>query len=246
MKIGLFGDSFACKQMRTHKRYEGHPGFENVGKPWFEYLPYEITIFGASGSDLYYSYNLYLENRHKFDKTIFIATSPGRFSIKNLKDEYLHYNHHVIAEKHKTRTGGFEADFLESVIRYFKHILDYDKEKTICELIKKDIKQDKNCFLVEGFGPNGLVNLFQMENKIWNITFKDNHNPEVKDFRYCHMTEPNNIIFAKQIQECLENNKQFVFDLTRFVKPSMEEKNRYIFNTEDLEVWLGDIDGRRI
>ena len=75
MNIGLFGDSFACKKMRTHKRYEGHPGFANIGKPWFEYLPHEITSFGESGSDLYYSYNLYLENRHKFDKNIFIFTN---------------------------------------------------------------------------------------------------------------------------------------------------------------------------
>ena len=246
MNIGLFGDSFACKKMRTHKRYEGHPGFANIGKPWFEYLPHEITSFGESGSDLYYSYNLYLENRHKFDKNIFIATSPGRLSIKNLKEEYLHYNSHIIAQKHKTRTGGFEADFLDSVIRYFKHILDNDKEKLICNLIKKDIMQDKDCLFVEGFGPNGLITLFQMENKIWNISFKDNHNPKVRDFRYCHMTEQNNIIFADQIQDCIANNKQYIFDLEKFAKPSVEEKNRYIFNTEDLEVWLGDIDGRRL
>ena len=243
MKVGLFGDSFACKQMRTHKRYEGHTGFTNIGKPWFEYLPYEITTFGESGSDLYYSYNLYLKNKHKFDKTIFIATSPGRLSLKNLKGNYKHYNSHVIAQKHK---GRVKEDLLDTVIRYFEYILDYDKDETICELMKKDISEDKNCFLIEGFGSRGLVNLFHMENKTWNITFKDNHNSEFKDFRYCHMTEPNNIIFAKQIQKCLENNKQFVFDLTTFVKPSMEEKNRYILRTEDLEGWLGNKNGTRL
>ena len=60
------------------------------------------------------------------------------------------------------------------------------------------------------------------------------------------MTEQNNIIFADQIQDCIVNNKQYIFDLEKFAKPSVEEKNRYIFNTEDLEVWLGDIDGRRL
>lgn len=232
MKIGLFGDSFACKEMRTHKKYAGHSGFKNIGKPWFEYLPYDITSFGESGSDLYYSYNLYLKNRHKFDKNIFIATSPGRLSIKNLENQYLHYNSHVVSRKHKIKAGGVK----DSVIGYFTYIFDDDKEESICNLIKKDISQDKDCLLVEGFGPNGLVSLFYMENKIWNITFKDNHNPSLTDFRYCHMTEQNNIIFAKQIQDCIDNNNQYVFDLKKFAEPRMEEKNRYIFNTEDLNV----------
>lgn len=232
MKIGLFGDSFACKEMRTHKKYTGHPGFKNIGKPWFEYLPYNVTSFGESGSDLYYSYNLYLKHRHKFDKNIFIATSPGRLSIKDLENQYLHYNSHVVSRKHKTKSGGVK----DSVIGYFTYIFDDDKEENICNLIKKDISQDKNCLLIEGFGSNGLVSIFYMENKIWNITFKDNHNPLLTDFRYCHMTEQNNIILAKQIQYCIDNNNQFEFDLKKFTEPRMEEKNRYIYNTEDLNV----------
>ena len=77
-----------------------------------------------------------------------------------------------------------------------------------------------------------------MENSAWNIQFKDNHSPGIKDFRYCHMTEQNNIILAKQIQDCIDNNNQYVFDLKKFAEPRMEEKNRYIFNTEDLNVYL--------
>ena len=50
------------------------------------------------------------------------------------------------------------------------------------------------------------------------------------------MTEQNNIILAKQIQYCIDNNNQFVFDLKKFTEPRMEEKNRYIYNTEDLNV----------
>jgi len=232
LKIGLFGDSFACKEMRTHKKYVRHSGFTNIGKPWFEYLPYDITSFGESGSDLYYSYNLYLKNRHKFDKNIFIATSLGRLSIKNLENQYLHYNS---SSCHNLKSK-INKHIEDSVIGYFTYIFDDDKEENICNLIKKDISQDKDCLLVEGFGPNGLVSLFHMENKIWNITFKDNYNPSLTDFRYCHMTEQNNIIFAKQIQDYIDNNNQYVFDLKKFAEPRIEEKNRYIFNTEDLNV----------
>jgi hypothetical protein len=245
MKIGIFGDSFACKNMRTHTRYEGHPGFENIGKPWFEYLPYDITSFGVTGSDIYYSYNLYLKNRHRFDKTIFISTSTNRLSVKDLDENYLHYNSHVIAEAHKNRTKGDEADFLESVIRYFKHILDTNKDEIIFNLITDDIKKDKNCLLINGFGDNGLVEIFQMENKAWDIKFKDNHDPGIKDFRYCHMTEENNQIFAKAVGSWLSNNTDYNLQVKDFVKPQAIDKNRYIFNTEDLEVWLGDKNDRK-
>ena len=245
MKIGIFGDSFACKMMRTHNRYKGHPGFDNIGKPWFELLPYDVTTYGVSGSDLFYSYNLYLKEKDKHDKTIFITTAPNRLSIKDPNNRFLHYNSHVIAEIHKGRSSGQNADFLESVIRYFKDILDVDKELILFNLMVNDIKKDKNCLIIKAFGEQGLKDVFMMENSAWNIQFKDNHSPGIKDFRYCHMTEQNNIIFSEQVKDCIDNSKEFVFDLTKFVKPSIEEKNRYIFNTEDLEVWLGDVNDRK-
>ena len=64
MRVGIFGDSFATKYMHTHKRYKGHLGFNKIGKPWFEYLNYDIETFGQSGSDVFYSYDLYLKNQH--------------------------------------------------------------------------------------------------------------------------------------------------------------------------------------
>ena len=93
MKIGLFGDSFACKQMRTHKRYEGHPGFTKIGKPWFEYLPYKIISFGASGSDLYYSYNLYLENySFAFKENTILKLTSWPFKSRSLPASSLNLN----------------------------------------------------------------------------------------------------------------------------------------------------------
>lgn len=244
MRVGIFGDSFATKYMHTHKRYKGHLGFNKIGKPWFEYLDYDIETFGQSGSDVFYSYDLYLKNKHRFDKTIFISTSTNRLSVKDLDENYLHYNSHVIAEIHKSRTKGNEADFLESVVRYFKHILDTSKDEIIFKLIIDDIKKDKNCLLINGFGDNGLIEIFQMENKAWNIKFKDNHDPEIKDFRYCHMTEENNQIFAKAVNSWLSNNIAYKLKIKDFVKPQVTDKNKYIFRTTVLESWLGDKNGR--
>lgn len=241
MRIGVFGDSFATRWMRTHKRYKGHPGFDKIGKPWFEYLPYDVIAFGESGSDIFYSYKLYLENRRNFDKTVFIATAPGRLSVKDRQKEYRHYNSNVIAEIHKTRSSGNEHDFLDSVIRYFKDIQDFDKEIVFWNLIKDDIKKDTNCLLIEGFGDNGLKDIFQMENSIWGVTFKDNHSPNIKDFRYCHMTQENNQILANKIEDCLSNNKQFVFDINDFYRPTLEDKNKYIHNTQEMEEWLNGV-----
>ena len=241
MRVGVFGDSFATRWMRTHERYKGHPGFDDIGKPWFEYLPYNVETFGESGSDIYYSYDLYLQNYKKFDKTVFIATAPGRLSVKDYKNEYRHYNSNVIAEIHKSRSSGKEAEFLDSVIGFFKYVQDFDREVTVWNLIKDDVKKDRNCLFIEGFGDNGLKDIFQMENSVWGVTFKDTHSPDIKDFRYCHMTKENNQILASKVENCLSNSQDLVLNINHFYTPTIKEKSKYIYSTQEMEEWLNAI-----
>ena len=70
MKIGIFGDSFAYWKL-------------NDTPTWTEILneQYEVTNYGAHGSNLYWSIGNFLQHKHKFDKIIFIATLPGRLLI---------------------------------------------------------------------------------------------------------------------------------------------------------------------
>ena len=74
MKIGVFGDSFANLKLR-----------ENPTPTWVDILneKYNVTNFGESGSNLYYSVNKFKEEQHRFDKIIIVVTVPGRLQLPN-------------------------------------------------------------------------------------------------------------------------------------------------------------------
>jgi len=69
MKIGIYGDSFAERMSENSWTVR----LESL-------LGADITNYGLSGSDLYWSYNLYRQNYLKYDLNIFVATGSCRTS----------------------------------------------------------------------------------------------------------------------------------------------------------------------
>jgi hypothetical protein len=239
LKLGIFGDSFASLFCRNHKRYATHPIMKNLGKPWPLLLNnYDVTNYAASGSDLYFSYKLYKENKHKHEKNIFVITAPYRLSVNNqITKEIVHLHHSSIANSIKDRSTGYEKELMDAVLKYYEYVIDYEKDLLFHNLMIEELKKE-NVLLIHGFGEKGLINVFDMESSVWGLTLNFQRGEKFKDFRYCHLTKENNEILAQIITDCLKNNKPFEFDLKKFYKPLKSEKDKYVIKTYIIEKWL--------
>lgn len=246
-KLGIFGDSFALSE----------PYLDCVGHRtiWADVLKekYDVENFGRSGSSLYYSYKLFIENHKKFDHIIFIATDPGRIQIP---ERSLHISHcdsdcdyqfvpsyeqakKILTEiKHIDRT----STSVQAAKEYMLHIQDYEYETYVQKLIIEDIiKERKDIIVIPAFewswhpGPFDW-NLSQIEikeNNYWNIDhhwFQTWKGKNYCDVRCCHMTQENNIIFGNMVLNWL-GGSPINFDLNIFVTPKREN---YIVKRDEL------------
>lgn len=241
--LGIFGDSFGSLYCRNHIRYKNHSIMNNLGKPWPLLIEdYTVDVYASAGSDLYWSYKLYQENKHKYDKNVFVVTAPYRLSVKNQKtNQYIHLHHSSIAESVKERSSGYEKDLMDAALKYYQYIIDYDKDLLFYNLLIKELEKE-NVLIVHGFGDYGLINVFDMESSVWGLKLNFQRGEKFKDFRYCHMTYENNLILAKEITHCLQNNCSFEFDLKKFYKPGKKERDKYVIETDVIEKWLKNND----
>jgi len=77
-KIAIYGDSFGNMRLEN---FQGDLRDRGLGWPeWLE-KKYQVTNFAQSGSSLFYSYKLFLENNKDFDYNIFLVTEPNRITI---------------------------------------------------------------------------------------------------------------------------------------------------------------------
>jgi len=78
MKIAVFGDSFGDDYNLWPDPYLG------VGPSWIDYLRnqnIEIDNYSCGGASLFYGYQRFISTYQKYDKVIFLVTSPGRISV---------------------------------------------------------------------------------------------------------------------------------------------------------------------
>jgi len=82
MKIAIYGDSFGNSMIDDLVERIDR---DTRGKAWVELLAdeYDVTNFAQTGSSLFYSYKLFLENNQKFDCNIFLVTDPNRITLPN-------------------------------------------------------------------------------------------------------------------------------------------------------------------
>jgi hypothetical protein len=228
MKIAIYGDSFGSEDLLFNQY---HPNIEQIGKPWVSYLreKYEIVNYCRPASDLYYSYKIFKENYSQFDKNIFLITSSGRFSFK-FDNAYIHSHSIFSAQgKYKIEKDSMKKKALQAVIDYFRYLQDSDKDREIDELILKEIKcLDSNALLIHCFGKNGLFNITKQEDIAWNSKLTYSALDPVLDVRYSHITKENNIILSKLVDECLIQNKEFIFDIKQFYTPTLQQKDLYL------------------
>jgi len=230
MNIGIFGDSFADNNKA------------NPTKNWIEVVAdhFNVTCFGRSGTSLYYSLKLLEENYSKFNKCVLIATWPGRTELSSralfslldnntrntirLELPSLSQCEYQI-EYYKKQNNNSAVKAFEAARDYFVYLHDDKKEQYIHNALVEYAKNKFSNLLIIKIS-DCLVDVFQMENKIWNIE-KKKHQFDYNDLRNCHMTEANNIIFGNKVVEMLQG-KEVTLRLKDFVKPVLEDKNFYI------------------
>lgn len=232
MKIGIFGDSFAAEHV-LFVEYKKYKFLDQFGKPWVTHFrennpEWQIENHSLSGSCLYYSYDKYLEHREKYDKIIFVFTDYLRISkiLKESTDDRLAWTApSANAARHKMENCyGEEKQFYKSAIDFFLNLQDTVKEERIFRLIYKDITQDDKVFSIIAFHQpldttNCLREIEQREDSAVNLSPNvwERWNQGIVDMRYNHISGPNNIILAKEIENQIkENKKSFVLNLEKY------------------------------
>lgn len=215
MKIGIYGDSFACPKSSRQPKI-------NTDMPWMSILEksgnHDITNFALSGTSLYWSYNIYKENHTKFDKNIFVATSPGRLYIPWNSDRQ-HWTPVSVTNKIHSILNE-NCSLFNEVSDYFLKIYNYKEHQTYKELMLKNISTDDNILIIDT-----VDKLSRLSAKEHTYLTTD---PDLIDNRWCHMSQEGNNFLAERIKIWLETNNFNIDDWEKSCPmPSIEKKSSY-------------------
>lgn len=253
--IAVFGDSFAARGYiestptedgfvkeiykvcnRKYDKDEVEILKSNWGqryKPWIDYLA--ADIYGKSGSDLYYSYNQFINNHEKYEKCIFVITSPYRVSA-NING-WVHCGSYedAIEKIHFTNDPKMKSYF-KGLADYFKNVyyLDLEKPKVINQAMLDSIKLLRPDTIFINSFPD-LKNVYELELNAWNITHNESQDyKKYFDLRLCHMTTDNNKIFAKFLLDNLDKSGMLDLSTIEWKIPNTEDRLNHLPNIEDL------------
>ena len=193
--LAIFGDSYARSDATDIQE-----------KSWHEFMDgYHITNFGDPGSCLWYSYDLFLQNHSKFDKIIFLVTSPNRITLTGPTVIYRNQNYKTAKIKIELTTGK-ELEQYKTVRDYYELIHDVRKDAVTHQLMVSDIKQIRldavvyPCFDNTWSHESPLYNITKFEDQYLGMTpemRRELYRKGLRDSRACHMIEENNKVVAK-------------------------------------------------
>jgi hypothetical protein len=204
MKIGIFGDSFGDDYNLWPTPYI------DVGPSWVDYLRsqnIEIDNYCSAGSCLFYSYQNFISNYQKYDKIIFLVTSPGRitvqmedkrnedwFSFSQVENELKHC--FDVARKIK----------LNAIRDYFIYVKNSTFDDVVHKLLIEDIsKKHNDILMLPCFGHSGisnqtpLIDLAAFEAKFWNMKELLPNSDTEYDARKCHLCDENNLMLGQEM-----------------------------------------------
>lgn len=231
MKVGIFGDSFAC----IPKKYSFNPT-----KSWPEIVLERYNTgsncHGKPSTDLLYSVNKFKSYQIHYDKIIFVVTNPGRlrapertYEAYNEDDqEYINSTinltsvEYCINELKNKRVGGELLGILEAARSYYIHLNDHHKNLYLHYLMLQDIKRIRSDVILipafvdslPGYSITPMSEISEFEFKYWDRRYLKHG----QDLRYCHMSADNNEIFAEHVFRWL-NGEPVNIDIKNFVHP---------------------------
>ena len=104
--LGIFGCSFAA---------DCFPSFPE--RSWVDFIRetnlYEVTNFAKVGTILWYSYDMFLKQHHKFDKIIVVTTTPHRLTVpeESSLSIYKHQHYNQICQRYEISVGVEKTQF---------------------------------------------------------------------------------------------------------------------------------------
>jgi hypothetical protein len=228
MKIGLFGDSYACLTLDNEEA-------------WFESKEildsYKIESYAKKGSDITWSYNLFLKNHSKYKKNIFIVTESTRHSfvvgphtlhVSNI-DTIDHISNQIKDLKIKNILQSLKTHYMYSLPL---EVYDFGLAGMVERI--KELRPDT--IIVYGFYNHSIEQITQsnfylsqvsmMELAQFGINFDQMKKLGIGEGRSAHMTKENNIVFAKYIKDKLDG-KDVSISLDNFIMPHKDEIKKY-------------------
>lgn len=220
MKIAIFGDSFGD----DHINWIDKNTWLDVGPSWVDYLRqfHDIDNYSAGGSSLYFT-KLRFDSTDlsKYDKVIFIATSPlRRFNYDS--NWNLGRVENMLSKKDLDLEWQTKLLALQS---YFLHVWN-ESDQYFHDLMIKDINTVFPSTLHLSYNQLDKISNDECK-KVYGRILYDIFQAGYSDARKCHMCEENNLILGKQIQNCLENNLELTVDLEKFVTPPRDFKHYF-------------------
>jgi len=234
IKVAIFGDSYAES---THK--------ENPTPSWFDYLSphFDVKNFGVRGSGVYYSYDLFLKNHEKFDKIIFLQSTPGRVMIPSniVIEEDLYWARHI-PNLHVALINGKSDKLINlkkqfnAAVQYFQYLFDEQKEQVIDELMIDHIRRLRPDAIILKTHHDDIK-----EFTLWQVTVKQfegwqknlwisNLYNKYSEILNNHLTPENNKILGEKILEMLQGKniqlsvEDFLYPTEPFEKYFIERK----------------------
>lgn len=228
MKIGLFGDSYACLTL-------------DKGEAWFESKEildfYTIESYAKKGSDITWSYNLFLKNHSKYKKNIFIVTESTRHSFV-VGSHILHVSNVDTIDHISEQIKDFKIrNILQSLKTHYLYSLPLEVyDFGLAGMVEriKEIRPDT--IIVYGFFNHSvekithsnfyLSQVSMMELNHFGINFDQMKKLGTGEGRSAHMTKENNIVFAKYIKDRLDGGNVPI-SLDNFVIPHKDDVKKY-------------------
>lgn len=220
MKIGVFGDSYACN------------GYTDTVNPkiWFNFLiknhGHQVWSFGESGSSIMFSAKLIQQHASEYDLVIWCLTTPGRFSFPQFIVN--RFPLHISSVDQQIHSDNAEINKIhQACIDYLKYVFDWDTENLIgTSVVNYICHMHKNVMVIPCF-PAPLAaefNLYNLCEKETQHYFPGKTLLEVyqhyNDMRPGHLSPANHEILAHLINEQLEPGI-FQTNYSNFVDPDL-------------------------
>ena len=212
--IGVFGDSF------VEYHYKLYP-------TWFS----DYETYGFGGSDIWYSYNKFMENHERYDRIIFALTNPYRVSKLDEEDGWYFYCNPQScrhkADLHPT------FPIMEQYLTHVATIQD-GRDEMFCDLLQKEIQRIRpDTLFVKCFhnspGPDvtDLHSISRVESGRTKLMDWVDNTENLVDIRMAHLTEESHNIIRDDVVEALNRKDTWLdLDIEKFQDLNID-KSRY-------------------
>lgn len=224
----MFGDSYACLTLQNNAAW-----FENE----IILEKYKLMNFAKKGSDITYSFKMFIDNHHRFSKNIFFVTESTRhtfnvgrhtFHVSNLESIDIMKNN-LSDYKLKSILNSLKDHYLYSMSL---ELYDYGLAGMVEKI--KEIRPDT--VIIYGFYNHSIkkitgedfylsqVSLMELDE--FGIDFQWMKKTGVGEGRSAHLTDENNIVFAQYIRARLDGYFPKI-SLEIFHRPNPLDKLKY-------------------